>query len=67
MSKLLTRAFPSGRGVIKDYRVRPGDPATEWFRLVFKLDDIVIRVFEFPSEGVVLKYAYTLLVKSEPS
>ena len=65
VSKLLARAFPSGRGVIKDYQVRPGDPATGWFRLVFKLDDIVIHVFEFLSGGIVLKYAYTLLVKSE--
>ena len=65
VSKLLARAFPSGCGVIKDYRVRPGDPATGWFRLVFKLNDVVVHVFEFLSEGTVVKYAYTLLVESE--
>jgi len=52
--------------VIKDYRVRPGDPATDWFRLVFKLNDVVVHVFEFLSEGTLAKYAYTLLVESEP-
>ena len=66
VSKLLARTFPSGRGVIKDYRVRPGDPATGWFRLVFKLNDVVVHVFEFLSEGTLAKYAYTLLVESEP-
>jgi len=65
VSKLLTQAFPSGHGVIKDYRIQPGDPMTGWFRLVFRLDDVVVHVFEFLSGGAVLKYAYTLLVRSE--
>jgi len=65
VSRLLARAFPSGHGTIKDYRIQPGDPTTGWFKLVFRTDDIVVHVFEFLSEGDVRKYAYTLLVKSE--
>jgi len=66
VSSLLARTLPFWREFsLRDYQVRPEDPTTGWFKLVLRFNNAVIYVFEFLSGGVILKYAYTLLIGSE--